>query len=833
MTTQLCHCRQIVLCLFWLLFGAGLPSGAQADAPKKNFPSSRSTTPAAPDADPTRLAVPFPVRLFALNEVRLLPSPFLQAQHADRDYLLRLNPDRLLSHLRKNAGLKPKAPPYGGWDKNGTGTIGHYLSACALMTAATGDPRLRARMNYIVEEMAACQKARGDGGLYGFAWDADTYFPKMAKGELIPVGVTAWYLTHKTLAGLRDAWLQCDNQQARAVLLQMADWCERVTAKLTPAQWQQMMGGEHGAPHEVFADIYAHTGNPKYLRLAQKFRRDNVFLPVSQGDTSVLNGLHANAQIPEFVGYQRLYEVTGEASWHAAACNFWRTAATERAWVNGGNSQWEHFFPASEFPAKVQDICGPETCNTYNLLKLTAHLYAHDPSPAYVEYYERALYNHILPALNPQNSGFVYYTSMRPGNYRVFSREEDAFWCCVGTGMENPARYGEMIYAHSATPVGKSAVPNLYVNLFVPSELTWRDMGLTLRQETHFPESPDSVLIFRLKQPKTFTLSVRCPDWTDPKQMKVTVNGKANQLAARSGAYAALRRTWKTGDRVALHLPMRLRTEFLPNSRDKAAFLFGPILLAGKLGTAGLTPADFYGGGPSNLPGQLATHALPSYEVPLLMGTPASVLRRIQPVPNQPLTFRTRGVGNPNDVMLIPFYKLFTERYALYWQFGDAKRVETVQSRRRSEAEQSASLEARTVDHVLPGNKESEAAHKLEHQDSHTGSSLPSFFSGGGTGWRDANGWFRYEMKILPDKPMILRCAYAGGDRNRDFEIWVNGTKIATEHLAGQWQGDMIHEAYPIPFALTQNQQQVVVEFRALPNSTAGGVYDMRMLRAK
>ena len=348
---------------------------------------------------------PMGAALFPLEDVRLLPGPFQQAQETDRAYLLRLDPDRLLSGMLLSARLTPKAPTYGGWDSGGAGSVGHYLSACSQMAEATGDPAIRRRVDYIVSEMAACQEAEKSGELSASPWDRD-WFAKLAQGDVQPESTTPWYTTHKTLAGLRDAWLVAGNAQARDVLVRMADWCIATTSNLSDDQFQRMLGapgtmGEFGGPHEVLADVYAITGDRKYLTLAERFKHAVIFDPLARGDASVLTGQHANTEIPKFVGYERIYELTGDKPWHDASLNFWNDVVSERTWANGGNSQWEHFFAPDEFGAKMQEICGPETCNTYNMLKLTQELYTLQPSARYMDYYERALYNHILPSEAP------------------------------------------------------------------------------------------------------------------------------------------------------------------------------------------------------------------------------------------------------------------------------------------------------------------------------------------------------------------------------------------------------------------------------------------------
>ena len=798
--------RQNVLTPFLLLLSAGLAVTAQAQSREK-----------------VATVVPVQAALFPLEEVRLLPGPFQQAQDTDKAYLLKLDPNRLLAWMRQTAGLTPKAPHYGGWEAGGAGTIGHYLSACAQMAQATGDPKIRRRVDYVVSELALCQKTNGDDGLAPSQWDED-WFNQLAAGQVHPENTTPWYTAHKTMAGLRDAWLLCGSTQARDVLVKMADWCLTVTSKLTAAQWQEMLGppktmGEFGGPHEVLADVYAITGHRKYLALAEKFRHDIIFDPIAHGDTAILNGQHANCEIPKFVGYERIYQLSGDPLWHTAALNFWDDVTSERTWANGGNSQWEHFFAPAEFPAKLQELCGPETCNTYNMLKLTQELYTMQPSARYMDYYERALYNHILPSEAP-GGGFVYYTPMRPGHYRVFSRPFDAFWCCVGTGMENHGKYGRMIYAHSPDD------QRLYVNLFIPSVLHWQDQGLTLRQETTFPQEPRTRLALTLTRPRRMSLSIRYPAWVVPNALKILVNGEPIPFQAQPSSFVDISRLWKSGDQVEVALPMRLHAEPLPGSHDYAAFFDGPVLLAGPLGTQGLTRSDFYGGGDNfDVNNQLATKALPVSTFPTMIGTPEQAVRQISPVPGHPLMFRTWGVASRPGVTLMPFYQIFFQRYALYWPIT-SEMAYAQEQQRAAEQRDTVTLEARTVDRVLIGEAVSEAVHHLATDHPDAGPAAAPY-----PHWRAAKGEFGYDLRVLSDQPVSLRCVYWGSDTGRTFRILVDGQVIATEDLEARRPDEYLPVTYPIPETLTRGKDRVTVRFVAKPGSTAGGVFDCRIVR--
>ncbi|MFG0256131.1 MAG: beta-L-arabinofuranosidase domain-containing protein, partial [Rhodopirellula sp. JB053] len=411
-----------------------------------------------------------PAELFSLSSVRLLDDSLLStAVEANRDYLLDLELDRLLAPFLREAGLKPKAESYGNWENSGLDghTGGHYLSALSLMIAAGGDTNdgeLNRRLDYMLDELGRCQHAYGDGYIGGVPGSRELW-EKVASGDTGAVWKrwVPWYNVHKTFAGLRDAYLVANKQQARELLTGLGDWCIQITSQLSDAQMQSMLNNEYGGMNEVMADIFAITGDIKYLKAARRWNHRSLFDPlVAHQDR--LTGMHANTQIPKIIGMERIAALTEDTSEHSGAKFFWKTVSENRCVAFGGNSVREHFHAPDNFLEMLKDREGPETCNTYNMLRLTEQLFAAEPNAAYADFYERAFYNHILSAINVERPGYVYFTPIRPKHYRVYSQPENCFWCCVGTGMENPGRYGQFIYA--------KAKDGVYVNLFVASELT-------------------------------------------------------------------------------------------------------------------------------------------------------------------------------------------------------------------------------------------------------------------------------------------------------------------------------------------------------------------------
>jgi len=608
--------------------------------------------------------------LFPLSQVRLLDGPFKHAQDLNLRYLAALEADRLLAPYRTEAGLEPRASKYPNWESSGLEghTAGHYLTALAQAWAATGDAEMKRRLDYMVDELADCQRAHGDGYV-GAIPGGRQLWREIAAGDIRakPFELNGkwvpWYNLHKLFAGLRDAHLVGESAAARGVLVALADWADRLTSGLSDAQLQAMLRAEHGGMNEVFADIAAITGDGTYLRLARRFSHQALMGPLVEGQDT-LTGLHANTQIPKVVGYARIAQAGGGPDGLRAARFFWETVVGRRSVAFGGNSVKEHFNPPADFSGMIESPQGPETCNTYNMLRLTERLFAADARAGYADYYERALFNHILSTQHPEHGGYVYFTPIRPRHYRVYSQPDRCFWCCVGSGMENHGRHGQFIYAHQGA--------DLFVNLFIASTLDWKERGVRVRQESAFPDAPRTALVVSPGAPTRFTLRVRHPAWVAEGAFRVRINGEPWSGASTPSSYAAIEREWRDGDRVEIELPMRTRVEPLPDGSPYAAVLHGPIVLAAKTGAdrmdgllAGDGRMDHAPSGPE----------LPLDEAPMLVGEIATLAGRIRPVPGRPLTFTARDVvrpANARDLELIPFFRVHDSRYVIYWRLTSA-----------------------------------------------------------------------------------------------------------------------------------------------------------------
>ncbi len=586
--------------------------------------------------------VPLQARPFPLGDVRLLDGPFRSAMQRDIEYILSLDPDRLLHTFRLNAGLPSTAEPLGGWEKPDIElrghTLGHYLSACSLLYASTHDVRFKQRIDRVVAALAEVQDALAKNGSNPGYLSA---FPESFMDRWdAPARVWApWYTLHKVMAGLLDSYELAGNRQALEVLKKMAAWTKFRVDRRSPEQLERSMNNEIGGIMEVLANLYGITKDPDHLAAARAFHHKAILDPLARGEDP-LDGKHANTQIPKLIGAARLYELTGDPQYKRMSEFFWQRVALARSFVHGGHSDDEKFFPVDQFATHL----GPETaetCNTYNMLKLTRHLFSWHPSEQLMGFYERALFNHILASQDPVKGGFVYYTTVKPGHFKTYSTPTKSFWCCVGTGMENHARYTDAIYFEDKD--------SLWVNLFLASELDWKEKGVTLRQETHFPDDDTIRFSVKVKSPVRFVLNLRHPVWANG--MAIRLNHKSVD-AGTAGSYAKLERNWKTGDVIDVKLPMQVHTEILPGVPDQIAFLYGPIVLAGELGNQGI--AEDYA------EDQRHFSKLPAASVPELSGTSLTAVK------DKPLTFTAAG-----GVELIPMYRMHHQHYTLYWKIHE------------------------------------------------------------------------------------------------------------------------------------------------------------------
>jgi len=767
--------------------------------------------------------------LFPLRDVRLAPSPFLDAQTVDLHYLMSMDPDRLLAPFLREAGLQPKQPSYGNWESSGLdGHMGgHYLSALALMVASTGDAEVKRRLDYCIAELKRAQQANGDGYLGGIpggraAWreiaagqlKADSF---SVNGKWVP-----WYNLHKVYAGLRDAWHYAGNEDAKAMLIAMSDWALRLTSHLSDAQMQTMLKSEHGGMNEVLADVYQMTGERKYLDLALKFSHQQVLQPLEKGEDK-LTGLHANTQIPKVIGFERIGELSGRKDMQQAAKFFWQTVVEHRTVAIGGNSVKEHFHDAADFSPMIEEVEGPETCNTYNMLKLTEMLFLGEQKGKYADYYERALYNHILASQRPETGGFVYFTPMRPNHYRVYSQVDQAMWCCVGSGIESHAKYGEFIYAHD-----KDA---LFVNLFIPSTLQWREKGVNLTQSNSFPDQAGTRIT--VDGDARFTMKIRYPAWVAAGKLGVRINGRPVKVDAQPGSYVSIDRAWKQGDHVDVSLPMTTRLEQMPDKSKYYVVLHGPIVLATKTNPFPTEHLNFLAD--DSRMGHIAKgQVCPLESAPTFVADRADFIRRFKPVPGKPLTFTApkglvQGGGVGANTEFIPFFRLHDARYTLYWpQSTPGEYARLKQETAAREAERLA-LDARTIDQVAPGEQQPESDHFFKGEGTESGITK-------GRHWRRASKWFSYQLNDPKREAKTLQLTFGRADGERRFDLVVNGRRIAEVLIGKAAESGKTHDLYTRDFALPVEVAQLAngkleIKLLATNGSLTGALYDLRALR--
>jgi DUF1680 family protein len=738
---------------------------------------------------------------FSLADVKLLPgSPFYNAMEKDAAYLLKIDPARLLHRFYTNAGLEPRGEVYGGWESLGLSghTLGHYLSACAMMYASTGNVEFRNKVDFTINELRKCQAARKTGYV-GAIPNEDSIFWKLQHGIIkssgfdLNGGWSPWYTVHKVMAGLADAYMYCENQTALDILVGMSDWTSDILRDLNDEQLESMRKCEYGGMNDILVHVYELTGNDKYLKLSYKFHDQFVMGQLAKR-IDPLPGKHSNTNVPKAIGSARRYELTKADSDRTISSFFWETMVKNHTYVIGGNSNYEYCGEQGKLNDRLSDnTC--ETCNTYNMLKLTRHLFAVSPSAELGDYYEQALYNHILASQNPQSGMMCYFVPLRMGTKKTFSDEFDTFTCCVGSGIENHAKYTEGIYYR-----GEDG--SVYVNLFIASRVAL-DHGLTLVQETSFPESNRVTFSVKGSSKSTLTLRIRNAQWAQ-NGIKLTINGKDIRDMKVENGFITVTRTWKEEDALVVTLPMTLRSESMPDNPNRIALLYGPIVLAGQLGT--------------EMPD-------PVFGTTVLLTDDREVQSWAAPAASA-LEFTTT-VTKPSPVTLIPFYKTYDQYYNVYWDYFTNDDWARRQKEYEAEKKRAYEIDQRTIDIMRIGEMQPERDHNLKaSENSYASEAL-------GRMGREARsgGYFEFDMTVLGDTPASLLCTYIGDDRNRGFDLMVDGQVIATQELTGGTTGRFFDVEYKIPHELTKGKSKVVVRVQAHQNKTAGRVFGCRILK--
>jgi hypothetical protein len=772
--------------------------------------SAALLTRAAPALAISLSSLPLRATALPLKDVKLKPSFYASGAEVNRRYLLQLNPDRLLHNFRKYAGLAPKAPIYGGWESDTIAghTLGHYLTALALMNAQTGCAECRQRADYIVSELALAQAKRGTGYVGamqrkrkdGTIADGEEIFPEVMRGDIRSSGFDlngAWsplYTVHKIFAGLLDVHAGWGNRQALQVAVGLGHYFERVFAALDDPQMQQMLACEYGGLNEAFAELYAQTGDKRWLRIAERLYDHKVLDPLSSGIDDLAN-IHSNTQIPKIIGLARIHELANAPEKAKTARFFWDRVTKHHSFVIGGNGDREYFFEPDAISTHItEQTC--EHCATYNMLKLTEHLFAWGPDGSLMDYYERAHLNHVMAAHKPENGGFTYMTPLMTAAPRDWSDpKDDPFWCCVGTGMESHSKHGVAIFAQGGDA--------LLVNLYIPATARWAKRGALVDLDTRYPFEPEVKLtLTQLRRPGRFSIALRIPGWASGKAT-IKVNGQPVAAAEERG-YALIDRPWKTGDLIELNLPLELRIEPTPDDKNTIAIMRGPMVLAADLApTAGeWKTAD---------PAMVGIDLLSSF-------TPEDQSRAI---------YRTNGIVQPADLRFVPFFSQYDRRSAVYFKRFTPAQWKEQQAAFLAEQERQRGLAARSVDVMHLGEMQPEHDHGLV-----SNISYPVTYR-----WRNgrdarSGGFFEFSMKTRPEA-LVLQATYWGDERPRDFDILVDNVKVATQHLDKIKPGQFFDVDYPLPEALTRGKSSIKVRFVPHEGNTAGPVFGVRLFTAK
>lgn len=763
------------------------------------------------------------INTFALSDVELLDGPFKHAQDLNVEVLLQYDVDRLLAPFFIQAGLEPKGELFPNWAGLDGHMGGHYLSAMAIHYASTGNQECLKRMEYMLSELKRCQDASGDGYIGGVP-DSKKIWSEVKNGNIDIIGRywVPWYNVHKIFAGLRDAWLYTGNKMARQMFLDLCDWGISVTSGLSDEKMEQMLNTEYGGMNEVYADAYQMTGDKKYLETAKRFTHHQLFDSMLAGVDNMDNK-HANTQVPKVVGFSRVAEVADDSDYLLASDYFWDRVANHRSIAFGGNSRREHFPSVSDNKSYVEEREGPESCNTHNMLKLTENLFRMNPKVEYADFYENALYNHILSTQHPEHGGYVYFTPARPAHYRVYSQPNEGMWCCVGTGMENHGKYGEFIYSHE--------VDDLYVNLFIASKLQWKYKKVVLTQNTSFPDSENSKITVNVKRKTAFRMMVRCPGWVTPGDMKVMCGGIDYAENAKASEYIVIDRTWKDGDVVEISMKMKMHVEKIENVNDYIAIKKGPILLGVKTGTedmAGIVADD-------SRWGHIASGRLISaFDAPFIVGSESQITQAIEnarPVEGASMTYTVPNLfqGKWADAKLEPFFRIHDSRYSIYYLTMTPSDYVGYQENLRAEEAARLALDERTIDAVQPGEQQPEVDHQMKNENSSKGN-----FEG--EPWRNAvnGGFFEYTMNTEGRTDLSLMIHYWGNEseRNNSFDILVDGEKIVSEKLFRKWnKQEFVDVVYALPETLLNGKKTVTVRFQSAASTSAGRIFHVRLVR--
>jgi uncharacterized protein len=755
-------------------------------------------------------------RPLALDQVRLTGGPLKHAQDLELEYLLTLEPNRMLAFLRRSAKLEPKAEGYGGWDGDGrqlTGHIaGHYLSGVSLAWASTGDSRFKDRANYIVNEMKVIQDAQRDGYIGGLMdrnrVDGKLLFLDLSHGTIKSGGFdlngmwSPWYVQHKIFAGLRDAYRYTGNGTALEVEVKFATWAESILKPLNDEQIQRMLATEFGGMNEVLADLYADTGDKRWLALAGKFHHEAIVDKLAEKQ-DILPSIHGNTQIPKLYGALKVYMYSGNEKEGSAARYFFDEVTQHHTFSTGGNTRNEYFGQPDRLSPMI-DGRTAETCNIYNMIKMSRTLFSMRPDIGYADYHERALFNHILASQDPEDGRVCYMVPVGRGVQHEYQDKQRSFTCCVGSAMESHALHADGLYYESGD--------KLWVNLYAPSTANWKSEAVKIETATDLPIGDTATIKIIPQSSKKFTLALRRPFWAGD-GFSVKLNGAALKTAAAPGSYVEIARTWKAGDTVELVLPKTLRKEVLADNPNRFAVMWGPLVLAGDLG------AEAGRGQARNS----------SPDVPVFVAADQPVSNWLKPVAGKPGAFHTTGVGLKQDVDFMPFYQLHRKRYAVYWDMYTPTEWSKRESEYRELEAKQKKLEAATVGFVQPGQMQAERDSNQQGEDSQPVRVEDRF-------GRAASKWFSFDLAVDAAHPATLIVTFSNENRGPSAcDVLVDGKKVGEQtgqRRSPEQEIRFYDVEYAIPANLIADKKKVTIRFEASNGRSTPTVLGVRIVRS-
>jgi DUF1680 family protein len=731
----------------------------------------------------------------------------------------------MLNGFLKKAGMSGRDKYPGSAQPVGTrpAMLAHYLSAASLMYAQTGDDRFKQRVDYIIKTLTDCYRkmaAADEASLFLFNRHDLESLHALAGGRILLDGPDEtgypwggmgnfWYGIHKWLAGFRDAYLYCDNDASLKLLKQQGDQICELTAGINPDLFDDMLDIEHGGMNEVLADLYALTGEKKYMAASLKFNHQKVILNTALNQDEFF-GRHVNMQVPTFVGTAEQYLFTGNTVSEAASVHFFNLMRAHYVSAIGGMGRYERYLPADQ-ETEALGFTSDETCVTYNMLKLAKRGFQLFGDARYMDYYEKALYNDILASQDPVSGGVTYYMSLMPGGFKSYS---DGFnlggvWCCVGTGMENHAKYGSAVYFHNEK--------GLLTSLYIPSSLNWQQKGLSIKMNTDFPDK--DLVDFTIIRNASFKgdLLFRVPSWA--KSIQVEINGRLQNKPenAKAGGVLRMKGSWKAGDHISIRFRQTFEIHYSHNDSNMVYFTKGPIVYAAELDKDKMPGSDLV-----KTALQYQDWVTPQNDVPVLKALKGTLSAWLRPSPSRPGAYEIRNGGRV-IASLYPFYKIHHQRYSVYLKYFPASELQ----RRK----------ANVADEVQVNSRSSEEEHHVQGVND-----TLTVFKDNRHFWENnryirtagAGGSFSYQMKTLSGaRQQFLSVQYWGASENTDFDILVNGRVIAAEQIGNAHPLCYFSKNYVIPTGIFRPGEEVRVAFRVRKEqnkeATVGGVVALRI----